>query len=373
MMRIVPIFLVAISFFNSSKAQNITGQWKGEFIDHSSKFGSWGGDKCEYVLELEANGSKVTGYSYTYFSNGDKKYYTICKLSGTYDKAKKYVEVKEYERTKTNVPQEIGNCFQVHKLTFFRSTNGDESLEGSWVPAPNQQGNCGYGGTVLTRRNLRSSYPGFKNPAQSSAYSRVNPPKTAAPKNNVTVKKFTAPPVVDNNKTATLKPKFTAPKNNNTATTTPQQQGTVLAKKDSQLQQTQQPVTIKPVLPSAIVAGNRYEKRSNTVIKTIEVENDLVKVDLYDNGEIDGDSISLFLNGRLLMARKKLTAQPITLTLSKDELQESNDLVMYAENLGTIPPNTALMVVTDGKKRYEVRITSDLQKSGTIKFIKKEN
>jgi len=48
-----------------------------------------------------------------------------------------------------------------------------------------------------------------------------------------------------------------------------------------------------------------------------------------------------------------------------------NELVMYAENLGTIPPNTALMVVTDGTKRYEVRITSDLKKSGAIHFIHK--
>jgi hypothetical protein len=45
---------------------------------------------------------------------------------------------------------------------------------------------------------------------------------------------------------------------------------------------------------------------------------------------------------------------------------------MYADNLGSIPPNTALMVVTDGNKRYEVRITSDLQKSGTIRFIRKK-
>jgi hypothetical protein len=44
---------------------------------------------------------------------------------------------------------------------------------------------------------------------------------------------------------------------------------------------------------------------------------------------------------------------------------------MYAENLGTIPPNTALMVVTDGSNRYEVRIASDLEKSGVIRFIHK--
>jgi hypothetical protein len=42
---------------------------------------------------------------------------------------------------------------------------------------------------------------------------------------------------------------------------------------------------------------------------------------------------------------------------------------MYAENLGEIPPNTALMVVNDGEKRYEVRISSDLKNSGTIHFV----
>ena len=365
MMRFVLITLLSLSFFHPATSQDITGQWKGEFIDNSSKFGSWGGDKCEYVLELEAKGSNVTGYSYTYFSNGDKKYYTICKLSGTYDKRKKYVEVKEYERTKTNVPVEIGNCFQVHKLTFFKKTEGNESLEGSWIPAPNQQGNCGYGNTILTRRNLKSSFPGFKNVTPSSGntantYSRVNPPKSPAAGKKL-------PNLADKNKTAVVKPRSFTPKVNPAS----DNNSNVLAKKDSQAEETQTQVT-KPLLPSGIVSGNRYEKRNNTIIKTIEIENDIVKVDLYDNGEIDGDSISLFLNGKLLMARKKLTAQPISLTLSKDDLEESNDLVMYAENLGTIPPNTALMIVTDGKKRYEVRITSDLQKSGTIKFIKKE-
>ena len=360
--------LICFSIFLGSylQAQNISGQWKGEFIDQSSKYGSWGGDKCEYVLELEANGSQVTGYSYTYFSNGEKRYYTICKLSGTYDKAKKYVEVKEYERTKTNVPVEIGNCFQVHKLTFFKKTDGDESLEGSWVPAPKQQGNCGYGNTLLTRRNLKASFPGFKNPSTTTktppAYSRVNTPKIKQP---VAPKKL--PDLADKNKTTA----GVAPKTVPAKTKPAVAQSPVLAKKDTQFQQPQL-ATVKPVVPATIIAGNRYEKRNNTVIKTIEIENDKVRVDLYDNGEIDGDSISLFLNGRLLASRKKLTAQPLSFTLTKDELQENNDLVMYAENLGTIPPNTALMIVTDGNKRYEVRITSDLQKSGTIKFVRKD-
>ena len=87
---------------------------------------------------------------------------------------------------------------------------------------------------------------------------------------------------------------------------------------------------------------------------------------------MDGDSVSLFLNGKLLVTRKKLTTQPLSIRIPKNEVEDENELVMYAENLGTIAPNTALMVVTDGTKRYEVRITSDLQKSGTIRFVKKK-
>ena len=102
------------------------------------------------------------------------------------------------------------------------------------------------------------------------------------------------------------------------------------------------------------------------------VEKEKITVDLYDNGEIDGDTISVFYNGHLLVSHKRLSDKPLTLTLELDDDIESNELTMYAENLGSIPPNTALMVVRDGDKRYEVRITSDTQKNGTIAFVHKE-
>src|ERR1700749_3392841 len=107
------------------------------------------------MLELETKGNIVSGYSYTYFTDGEKRYYTICKLKGTINKASHSVEVREYERTKTNVPQNIRNCFQVHRLTFFKQGD-DQTLEGSWTPAPNQEGDCGYGTTLLARRVLKN-------------------------------------------------------------------------------------------------------------------------------------------------------------------------------------------------------------------------
>ena len=63
-----------------------------------------------------------------------------------------------------------------------------------------------------------------------------------------------------------------------------------------------------------------------------------------------------------------LSTKPISLTLALNENVKENIITMYADNLGSIPPNTALMIVTDGDKRYEVRISSDTEKSGSVIF-----
>jgi len=79
-----------------------------------------------------------------------------------------------------------------------------------------------------------------------------------------------------------------------------------------------------------------------------------------------------FPEWQTVTGRKIFTTPPLTIRIPFEELDDENELVMYAENLGTIAPNTALMIVTDGNKRYEVRITSDSQKNGTVKFGKKK-
>jgi hypothetical protein len=361
------LFFISSFFIASTSAQNFTGQWKGSFVDNSTKFMTWGGDRCDYVLELETKGLVVTGYSYTYFTDGEKRYYTICKLKGTINKASHSVEVREYERTKTNVPQNIHNCFQVHKLTYFKQGD-DQTLEGSWVPAPDQEGDCGYGTTILARRVLKNintlaTITKPKKPLSRTPVTATKKPNTQAtalvkPKTKVPV-----PPPVK---------KTTVPNNPVAKTTVPKKPVVTEVIKDKPWLTDTPPVTEAPAevtIPKKVI-DNSFEKRNSTLIKTIEVEHPTVKVDLYDNGEIDGDSISVFLNGKLLLSHRRLSDKAITLNLDVTN-DDVNELVMYAENLGSIPPNTALMVVTDGDKRYEVRISSDLQKSGAIRFIHK--
>lgn len=332
-------------------AQNFRGQWKGEFTDKSTSFPNFGGDKCDYVLELETKGQTVNGYSYTYFMDGGKRYYTICRLQGFINRKAKYIEVKEVERTKTNVPNTIRNCFQIHKLTYFKQGTG-EILEGNWVPVPNQEGDCGYGYTSLTRRVLQSAIPAVKN---SLAKATVPVKKSLPPVSALKDKNKVTPPARATLATRqpVLRPKKPIIKD--------------LATKDPAV------IPVPDVLPVPQAKINvppiDFKKRNINLLKTIVVASDMIRVDLYDNGEIDGDSVSLFYNGKLLAAHKRLSDKAITYNLPVDKDMEVNELVMYADNLGTIPPNTALMVVTDGVRRYEVRITSDLQKSGVIHFV----
>ncbi|MEO6638294.1 MAG: hypothetical protein ABIN25_08450, partial [Ginsengibacter sp.] len=128
-----------------------------------------------------------------------------------------------------------------------------------------------------------------------------------------------------------------------------------------------QPAVDKPAISNNPVSG--FKSRRKDIIKTIPISEGKFKIDFYDNGEIDGDSISVFYNGRLVISHQRLSDKPVSLTLSLDDLNGDNVVTMYAENLGTIPPNTALMIVTDGDKRYEVRITSDTEKSGSVIFV----
>jgi hypothetical protein len=107
--------------------------------------------------------------------------------------------------------------------------------------------------------------------------------------------------------------------------------------------------------------------RKVDIIQTILTETPNLKVEFYDNGQVDGDTISVFLNQKLILYKGGLSEKPITLNIpilpSKDY-----EMIMFAENLGTIPPNTALMVVTSGKKKYEIFLSSSIQQSAAVKF-----
>lgn len=99
----------------------------------------------------------------------------------------------------------------------------------------------------------------------------------------------------------------------------------------------------------------------------IEVQSDSCRVLVWDDGTVDGDRITLYLNGALIL-------EDYTLAKEKKEVlihlvPGRNYLVMFALNLGSIPPNTAGMQVIDhNNKIHSFNLSSDMGKSGTIEI-----
>ena len=124
----------------------------------------------------------------------------------------------------------------------------------------------------------------------------------------------------------------------------------------------------KPVLPQTI--EEKFIARIPKYVMDIPLKGDSIELRFYDNAEIDGDSISLFLNTRLVFQHIRLKAQPYIVKLAVNELLDKNELVMVAENLGKIPPNTSYMVAIVGGQRFEANLQSTEEISAMIKLIK---
>jgi len=115
-----------------------------------------------------------------------------------------------------------------------------------------------------------------------------------------------------------------------------------------------------------------FEQRKNIMNNTVEVENDSIRISFYDNGDIDGDSISIFINKVPVLIHQPLSEKALNLYIAMDEKHGTNEISMFAENLGKYPPNTALMVISDGEKRHEVFMSSSLTQNSSVIIKRKK-
>jgi len=120
--------------------------------------------------------------------------------------------------------------------------------------------------------------------------------------------------------------------------------------------------------PGTIILS-RIKESAFKEIPEIAVDTGEIRLDFYDNGEIDGDSISVVVNNKVVLTHEKLGAKPITTFLKIDLHNKFQEIEMIAENLGSIPPNTAMLIITAGDKRYRLFLTSTEAKSARVRFV----
>ena len=116
-----------------------------------------------------------------------------------------------------------------------------------------------------------------------------------------------------------------------------------------------------------IGAAAEVALRKTEAIRTIEFKSDSLTLVLYDNGIVDGDTVSVVLNDEVIIPKQGLTEQAYRKVIKiPPSMGDSLQLVIYAENLGSIPPNSGLLIIEDGSDRYEVGFKGDMKKSPAV-------
>lgn len=364
-----------------SFSQDLTGIWKGYFI-------SDGGD--HYKLEFQISQSAtygVTGVSYSYL---DVRFYGKATMTGTFVQDANSFKIREIKTVE--VKSTLGGATCIMNYNFKYSKTGDEeTLEGTYLGKyeapyqlnpPGKWGDCG-GGTVFLKKTTTSDFyiePFLRNKIKKDVPIIVNQPpgkKDSIKTKPVVVNKIPEKKLVTNPNTN--KPPVKNPVNKPVTTNNNKP---VIVKKDT-TSKNNTPVVKKPVTTDttqkkipviakidkpAIKTPEVLKTRTNELMKAITVTDPDVTVKLYDNGEIDGDTISVYLDKKLVLSSKRLTASPLVVKFRVDEDDSDHELIMVAENLGRIPPNTSLMVVESGTQRMDVRITSTEQKNAVVRF-----
>jgi hypothetical protein len=125
----------------------------------------------------------------------------------------------------------------------------------------------------------------------------------------------------------------------------------------------------------ALPAKNPEMNRSPDIQSLIEIkkrDKDSIKIEVYDNGEVDNDTVSVYFNDDLIIDKRMISLKPILFYVNAGDFTGVDKIKLVAESLGSIPPCTAIMIITTKTKRYEVSLSSTFYKNGIVELFLKD-
>ena len=418
MRLIYTLSLILLSAF-TLQAQNLTGVWRGTFEKNNLNLmmGQFSQDSYKYEVQInDKKDGSIEGVTYSYQTTF---FYGKASLKGRWDKTKKIVTIKETLLIEVKTEGKSVPCLMTCYLDY-RKDGKLETLIGTYSSVEmNTKKDCG-DGIVYLERVEESDFEREDFLAPITKANKLNTPRklpsgknfeadrnAEAKKNEAAKKQIPAPkkvivqnikpiapkasvskplanknttsksnpiaktkisankqPVKANANIASKKPKTNKPKTQNIITKKDNRDSTAVAiipepKKEPKIEQ---PLA-KVILPATVdVLTDRENKLANKVY----VDAKEITIEFYDNGEVDNDTISVYKDNQLVINRGRLSTKPILLTLKFDDINTFYELITVAENLGDIPPNTALMVINYGRKREEVFLTSDEKRNAKV-------
>lgn len=353
-MKIHPLlvlFSIGIISCSCANAQLITGVWKGKI------------DRKQVELKIIKNGDSLTGTSYYYESPNSYRRYSI---KGYFDPADnsviwwddQLIEEKTGKKffaarpASPYVSTADFNCPGGTKMYLTgkaalkeksEQPGGPVDLQKYMAHAFNDEWDF-----IIENYTLGANDPELIDSVGKLAFTKATPIKPAV--GEETAQKLPPKEVVIQSKKQVFIP---APANKPAVKPMPEPVNELV-------------VTIAPLNNE-----QKFTTRRKELMQEIPISGDSIELRFYDNAEVDGDSIAIFLNNQMMYEHIRLSEKAYIIKLAVTALQESNELVMVAENLGSIPPNTSVMIAMVDGKRYETRLESTEQSSAVIRFVRK--
>ena len=338
-------------------AQDITGIWRGYF---TSGMGFY---KQQYNYELQIDQKKNKGLRGVTYSYRSTLFYGKANLHGIFMDQSKSLIIKEDTLVEVKIADKSEPCLMTCYLDYY-TMNGTEVLEGTFTSTnAGTKTDCG-SGTVYLERVIESDFhkEDFLLKKEKKKTPDAENSKSPLAKKNIPVT------IIPSTTPKTVVPKKPA----HPSSKPPVQNKAVVP--DSAVTITQVAPIVPDTVPSIkndiskkiIPVPKIIQERENSLVRKIITNSPDIKIELYDNGEIDGDTITVYHNNELVAFKRMLTDKPITINIKASAEDAFHEFVMVADNLGRVPPNTALMVLTTGGKRYELFISSNEQKNAKV-------
>ena len=371
--------------------QDLTGKWRGYFTPSNELDGKI----VTYEIVIKENPDhSLTAKTYSKISNN----FTANALAtGMHSENTQLVSITETRFDKKKLVGNFEACLMNNFLSY-RSLRGYEILEGTYTATNEISGkDCGGGkvylekeGPIVKEFNAKTAVP--KNSALKIIEKEIKPSSLKQP----TVVKEVFAKTNQRNKT-----QHTTTKSNTFQTNSIQTNSIQNSSIESSTNQASSIQT--SAAPASIVANTLPENskatavnetsanananantnatkssgqilpwvlvgRENKLVKQVTVNSPTISIDLYDNGTIDNDTIMIFDNKILVLENKRLSYKATHIDVNFNKENNRHEIIIVAHNLGTVPPNTALMVVKDGTSRQEIYITSTLSVNAMIIF-----
>ncbi len=409
--------IIVLLFSGKLHAQDITGLWKGRLFNDSTKM------YYKYEIGISEEKGKLTGFSHTWFILNDTQYFGVkeVKIKRKDDK----IIVEDDKLISNNYP--VAPAKHVRQLNVLTLTIEDSIMKltgpfttnrtKDWAPLTGhielQRKNDFWNSSLVPhlaelklenklvfvkqekerQQLLAKDEIRKKEELKNMAFNqkKIEPdPASTTPAIEVEANEKTLSPEKTTEKIELIKKQAPASKEVSTLKTKniknnnekiqpvlPEEKKEIAlslsinpapaAKERSTIAPLNKKTIEAPAIPFPQAAA-QIKERALEVQQTVSFSSDSLKLSLYDNGEVDGDTVTVVMNGQILIAKAGLSTSAISKTIYIPKGQDTLQLVMYAETLGRIPPNTGLLVIRDGRDVYEVRFSGDLNKNAAILF-----